>query len=438
LLDPAAWQEGLEEYALAMHLAVALVDSDGRPVGPWLNPRPLWELLRRRQPARTGECPVALAPLPRCTCVADALTSGGLARARDRTGLVHFAVPLVLGGQRVGALIAGQVFDQYPEQLPLEQVAKQLDLSPARVWQAARLEHPVSPHMLRVYEALLSRLGQAFLENRYHTLLEATLRAEREREEEALRRAYDELEQRVEERTAELMAAQATALQAERLAAIGQVAAGLSHESRNALQRGQACLSLLALEVEDRPNALALVRRSQKAQDDLRHLYEDVREYAAPIHIEPRPCDLAQVWREAWADLGRSSDQAPAELREDTGGLDLRCPADPFQVKQVFHNLLDNALDAGGRPVVISIRCSAAEIAGGPAVRVAVRDSGPGFAAEQRSRLFEPFYTTKARGTGLGLNICRRIVEAHGGTIAAGENTTGGAEVVVTLPCRSP
>lgn len=434
LLDPTAWQDGLEKYALAMHLAVALADADGRLLGPCLNPRPLWTLLRAGQPAGAAGCPFALAPSQPCTCVADAVRTGAVTEARDRTGLVHFAVPLVLDDQKFGVLIAGQVFDRYPEQLPLEQVARKLGISPDKAWQTARLEHPVSPPLLRVYEDLLATLGRAFLQGRYHTLREAARLAELRRAQEALRQANDALERRVAERTAALEAAQQQALQAERLAAIGQVTAGLAHESRNALQRCQACVGMLEMRVQDRPEALDLLRRLQTAQDDLRRLYEEAREYAAPLPLEPGACDLAGVWREAWADLAGARAGRQAELREETGGMDLRCQASRFHLKQVFRNLLDNALAAGGDPPRVVVRCAPAEVGGAAAVRVAVRDNGPGFPEGQRHRLFEPFFTTKVRGTGLGLAICKRIVEAHGGRIAVAEGTAGGAEVVVTLP----
>ena len=77
--------------------------------------------------------------------------------------------------------------------------------------------------------------------------------------------------------------------QAERLAAIGEMAAGLAHENRNAMQRMQACLEMLALEVQDRPEALDLLNRMQAAQDRLHHLHEEVREYAAPIVLNCEP-----------------------------------------------------------------------------------------------------------------------------------------------------
>jgi signal transduction histidine kinase len=355
-----------------------------------------------------------------------------VARDRDRTGLVHFAVPLALGGHGLGALLAGQVFDHYPEQLALDHAAQQFGLPLGQVWEKARLEHPVGPPTLRVYEDLLATLGQAFLQARAHTLREAERLAERQSAEEALRRARDELERRVEERTAQLREAQRKALQAERLAAIGQMAAGLAHEGRNALQRAHACLERLRYRLGGQPECLDLLARLQDAQDDLRWLYEDVREYAAPIRLDACACDLRQVWREAWADLAPDRSGRQAELREEDGGLDLGCVADPFRLKQVFRNLLENALAAGGQRLVI--RCSGAEVEGRPAVQVVVCDDGPGFAPDLGERIFEPFFTTRVRGTGLGLAICKRIVEAHGGRIAAGAGAAPGAEIVVTLP----
>ena len=336
----------------------------------------------------------------------------------------------------VGALVAGQVFDHYPEQLVLEQAAKRLGLSPAKVWQQARLECPVSRHALHVYADLLTTFGNAFLRTRYHDLLEADIRADRERAQELLRCANEELERLVEERTAALKEAQEKVLQAERLAAIGQMVAGLAHESRNALQRGQACLAMLGFRLQGQPEALDLVERAQKAQEDLLRLYEEVQEYAAPIHPDLCACDLAQVWREAWADVLFLHAGKRAELREETGGMDLHCWASPFHLKQVFRNLMDNALDTGADPVLVVIRCMQADLGGQEAVQVAVRDNGPGFTPEQGQRLFAPFYTTKVRGTGLGLAICKRIVEAHGGRIEAGRNNGPGAEILISLPRR--
>ena len=231
-----------------------------------------------------------------------------------------------------------------------------------------------------------------------------------------------------------LKAAQQRALQAERLAAIGEMVAGLAHESRNALHRGQVCLEMLTLEVEDRPEALNLIARLQRAQDDLYHLFEDVRSYAAPISLELRVCNLADVWRTTWMNLETHRRGREATLCDESDGVDLHCVGDPFRLEQVFRNILDNSLAACADPVAIEIRSAAAEIDGQPALRITVRDHGPGLSPEQRQRIFEPFFTTKTRGTGLGMPITKRIVEAHGGTIAVGEGGGVGAEIILTLP----
>jgi PAS domain S-box-containing protein len=259
-----------------------------------------------------------------------------------------------------------------------------------------------------------------------HTESEARKRAEA-----ALREANEDLERRVAERTAELRAAQETALRAERLAAIGEMMAGLAHESRNALQRVQACLSMVELRIRDRPDALDLLARAQTAQDDLRSLYDEVQQYAAPIRLDLCPCDLGAVWREAWADLAGQA--ARAELREQPGGPDPRVTADPGRLKRVFRNLFENALASGADPLRVTVASCAATLGSRPAVRISVGDNGPGIPPGDRDRVFAPFYTTKTQGTGLGLAICRRIVEAHGGTLVAGPGGPG-AELVFTLP----
>ena len=231
----------------------------------------------------------------------------------------------------------------------------------------------------------------------------------------------------------ELKEAQGRAVQAERLAAIGQMVTGLAHESRNALQRSQACLEMLAYRLEDRPEALDLAAGIQAAHDDLQRLYEEVRCYAAPMTIERHECRLGDVLRGAWGHLEWSLRGRDARLVE-AGEVDDRCLADGPRLAQVFRNILDNSIAACHDPVVVAAEWSRVDLGDRPAVRVALRDNGPGLSPEQRRNLFEPFYTTKTQGTGLGMAIARRIVEAHGGSIAAGVDGGYGAEIVITLP----
>ena len=232
--------------------------------------------------------------------------------------------------------------------------------------------------------------------------------------------------------------AQEQALQSARLAAIGQMMTGLAHESGNALARSQACLEMLALEVQDRPEALDLIRRVQKAQDHLRQLYEEVRGYAAPLRLEREAWDVSGIWRQAWANLGVQRQGRDAALREETAGVDLRCPVDHFRLEQVFRNVFENALAACRDPARLTVACADAELDGRPALRVAVRDNGPGLSPEQRLRIFDPFYTTKTKGTGLGMAIAKRILDAHGGQIAVGDAAGPGAEILLLLPRDVP
>jgi signal transduction histidine kinase len=234
----------------------------------------------------------------------------------------------------------------------------------------------------------------------------------------------------------ELKEAQEKVLQSERLAAIGQMMTGLAHESGNALARSRACLEMLQWEVEDRPEALDLIARIQKAQDHLQQLYEEVRNYAAPLKLEREVWDLAGVWRQAWANLALLRQGRDATLREEAGGLDLQCAVDHFRLEQVFRNVFENALAACPDPVRVVVRCSREDL-GRDAVRVSVQDNGPGLSAEQRQRIFDPFFTTKTKGTGLGMAIAKRIVETHGGRIAVGPGAGGGAEILITLPRES-
>jgi PAS domain S-box-containing protein len=228
--------------------------------------------------------------------------------------------------------------------------------------------------------------------------------------------------------------AQERALQAERLATIGEMITGLAHESGNALQRSQSCLEMLALEVEDRPHALDLIARLQKAQQDLCHIYNDVRNYAAPIHLERRDSDLAEIWRAAWKDLEPIRKGRVAEIRETIKTPDMRCRIDPFRIGQVFRNLLENALAACPDPVSINVRCEAAEQGAEPMLRVSVKDNGAGLSPEAARMAFEAFYTTKTKGTGLGLAISKRIVEAHGGRLSLNDHSGRGAEFILDLP----
>jgi signal transduction histidine kinase len=201
---------------------------------------------------------------------------------------------------------------------------------------------------------------------------------------------------------------------------------------------------MLALEMEDRPEALELVACIQGAEDRLHRLFEDIRGCAAPITLERSTYNVAKVWRTVWEQLGNLRGRRHAELHEEISGVDLDCAVDLFSLERVFRNILENAPAACADPVHITVHCAEVTHDAKPGLRISVRDNGPGLNAEQRQKIFQPFYTTKRQGTGLGMPIAKRIVEAHGGQIAVGGpppsgpvkrgQWAGGADIVITLP----
>ena len=232
----------------------------------------------------------------------------------------------------------------------------------------------------------------------------------------------------------DLLAAQRQVLQAERLAFLGQMMASLAHESRGFLQRAEACLERLTWRLEKQTENLDLVTRTQAALDELLRLQEDIRTFAAPMRLDHQSCHLGEVWRQAWEEVMSLHQSREAIRIEDTAGLDLWCEADPIRLRMVFRNIFDNALAACSDPVQVAISCQLTALADGEAMEISVRDNGPGLSPEEKRRIFEPFFTNKSQGSGLGMAIAYRIIQAHGGRIAVGEKPVPGAVIRITLP----
>lgn len=235
----------------------------------------------------------------------------------------------------------------------------------------------------------------------------------------------------------DLRAAQAKLVQSERLAAIGEMMTGLAHESRNAFQRSQACLEMLALDLDGNAESLKTIHRIQAALDHLRGLYEQVRSYAAPIALQRQAIEVASLVKRTWSHLEPvwREHVVKLEVLDESSGS--KAELDSYQIEQVIRNLLENAIDAcqGKGTIRVSIRLLDATE---PLVELEVRDEGPGVPRGIRDRIFEPFFTTKTRGTGLGMAIAKRIVEAHSGSIELAPDTGSGACFVIRLPMKPP
>lgn len=217
-----------------------------------------------------------------------------------------------------------------------------------------------------------------------------------------------------------LRQAQQKVIQSERLAAIGQMVTGLAHESRNALQRSRACLDMLELDLESAPEQRDLVHRTRAALIELQTLYAEVSNYAAPIRLGRTRERFTKLFQQVWENL--------QDLWEPLNvALDIQCDAsfetdcDAYRLGQVFRNIFENALAVSPYGAKIFITCSLEQIENQPHIRVTFADQGNGFTDEQRAGIFTPFFTTKTKGTGLGMAISKRIVEAHGGRIYVGD-----------------
>lgn len=179
LMDPGSWQDILSKYGRTMNLAVALTDVHGKLLGSCQNARPVWTMARKggAEPSlvpRNG-CAFCLVSDPPCKAVSEALATRKAVYTTDLAGLTHVAIPLVLGNQRLGAVIAGQSFSQHPQPLNLRRIAKHYGASEQELWHAAVHQIPVSRPTLQVYADLLASLGHAFLRERYAAILDREL-----------------------------------------------------------------------------------------------------------------------------------------------------------------------------------------------------------------------------------------------------------------------
>jgi PAS domain S-box-containing protein len=175
LLDFDAWGEVLKMYGRTLRVAVALTDSDGLLLGKCYNPQPVWSLVRDAASDWNPGCPFCITKRLPCAAVADAVRTGAAVMVHDQAGLTHVAIPLTLGKETLGAIIAGQVFDRYPEPLILRRVAKDFGISAQELWEVAKKARPVAGALLQASGDLQGALGHAFLQQRHGAILEERL-----------------------------------------------------------------------------------------------------------------------------------------------------------------------------------------------------------------------------------------------------------------------
>ncbi|MFA5117286.1 MAG: ATP-binding protein [Candidatus Omnitrophota bacterium] len=273
---------------------------------------------------------------------------------------------------------------------------------------------------------LLSELA----DNLAYGIMAIRLRVEHSKAEDILQRDKDTFERLVQERTKELVEAQAELERTKRLSDIGTLAATVAHELRNPL----AAMGLAAFNI----------RRKVKNQDIDKHLANIEKKIIEseqiinnllfysrlkPPHYDRVP--ILEILEES-IELLEDKRKNDISVIRDTGSLDGQSiEADTLQVKEVFNNILNNACDA-----VLANKGEIRVIAGqdDDSVVVTIKDNGAGIDKDNLAKVFDPFFTTKSKGTGLGLSVCRQIVDFHGGSISIESEAGRGTAVIVSLP----
>jgi PAS domain S-box-containing protein len=232
-----------------------------------------------------------------------------------------------------------------------------------------------------------------------------------------------------------------------RLASLGEMAAGIAHELKNPLAGIEVMAGLLRRQVPDSKDAQALLADILSEAKLANKIVVEMLEFVRPVRLQVERTDVARVLQQA---------VTMAESKTARGGVSVTFEVEPklaiecddHQLSQVFTNLITNAFEALEGKGRIGITAVSKLVEGDPAfagaaptptpmVMVEVTDDGPGLAVELTDKIFDPFFTTKPQGSGLGLAIVRKIVDAHDGRIDVSSTPGVGTRFRVTLPVSS-
>ncbi|MBI5431277.1 MAG: PAS domain S-box protein [Planctomycetes bacterium] len=214
------------------------------------------------------------------------------------------------------------------------------------------------------------------------------------------------------------------------LATVGESAAMLAHEIKNPITAVNLALRAVAQQLgEDHKEVLEdLVSRMKRVEELMRRTLT----FTKPLELKIASIDASELISKALGQLRPQIIKSGFDVRTNLPETKLPFEGDRQLLEEVITNLLRNALEAqpnGGRIEITLERASRT-------ARVLIDDDGPGIAESVRGTLFQPFVTTKTQGTGLGLPFCKKVIEQHGGTIAAGSSPLGGARFSIEMPIQ--
>ncbi len=218
----------------------------------------------------------------------------------------------------------------------------------------------------------------------------------------------------------------------ERLAALGQMVAGVSHEIKNPLGIIQSTAELLSgmNQSNEKQKRLLLVIKEESIR--LNNIVTEFLDFARPYELNIQECRLDEILKKNISFLGQELEKKGIKVKDNFEGRDLIIHADPERLYRVFMNLIINSIHAIRDSGEINIRIDEEK----DGCRVSLQDTGTGISRENMKKIFDPFFTTKEKGSGLGLSIVRNIIEGHEGTISIESDEGAGTRVTVYLPKR--
>jgi len=247
---------------------------------------------------------------------------------------------------------------------------------------------------------------------------------------------YQEISETLEETNRQLRRAEADARRSERLAALGQMSAGLAHEIRNPLGVIKGSAEMLAQKVQNtNPLASELAGYIGAEVNRLNSLVARFLDFARPSHLDLRPQRVAEIVDRALETVRHQFPDAHVSIERHYANRLPEILLDAQLCEQVFVNLVTNAYQAtNGRQAHMDIQIASESSNGKPGVGVTMQDNGPGVPPELREQIFNPFFTSKKEGVGLGLSIVAKIVDDHRGWIKLESEDTQGARFHVFFP----
>jgi signal transduction histidine kinase len=254
---------------------------------------------------------------------------------------------------------------------------------------------------------------------------------EKRRLEQQIKRYAEELEIRVDERTAELIETHKRLVTQERIAALGRAAAQVAHEVKNPL----AGLLLYSLHLKDKSsnfseNQTYLV---DKIVDTIKHLnsrVEQILGFARPVSLTLSAGNLNQIVSDVLDLLRPQLTANNVAVRLSVNEQPAYAMLDEASMRGALMNLMLNAIEAMRNGGMLSIAVDHT----GESLRLEIADTGPGIAADEAKKIFEPFYTTKEQGLGLGMPYAKKVIEQHGGTVSLNSRPGEGTTISIVLP----